>query len=463
MSSNQPLSKTQLIWKRFFLLFLPMVIISLIVAFLLYRIELNSAWNTILSNKNQLILMCKRLAISQIRTSVADVNHLANYYKLEEMSTIQSQESTESLHSDFLDFYRKKKVYNEISYFDTDGKNLLKIVEYIKHVNLKVNSVETNDPSPNYADYIDSLGRNDVFYETLKLCSDKESTVPYERSIQFGKVVYNHKGEKTGIVLLNLDASMMMDNMQKVFKNSPWHYSLLNKNGRIIFSDHIEINSNQTLCADINEELWETIRSNKVGQFESDNDLFLYHSFDPFGNPSLSLTNLVHSRGNCDFDHSGEHCSWIILAHSDAKGANIVPAGHRAQYVAGVIIVWILHAVFSWFTARLTILKRYEQDKSQMLFAVRRTARTVAHEFRQPLGALRLIADIASVDKDKYEIAREHMKRVPKLVDRMDNLVKKLLNITEVKSKNYALDVDILDLDNSASKETLEEKKKQNK
>lgn len=87
--------------------------------------------------------------------------------------------------------------------------------------------------------------------------------------------------------------------------------------------------------------------------------------------------------------------------------------------------------------------------ESDKLRTAREMAYTVAHEFRQPLTSLVLIADLMEKSENIDEPTRKMMNKIALAVARIDELVDKLVSITHVKSKEYAMGIDIVDLDES--------------
>jgi nitrogen-specific signal transduction histidine kinase len=97
------------------------------------------------------------------------------------------------------------------------------------------------------------------------------------------------------------------------------------------------------------------------------------------------------------------------------------------------------------------IQEQYEHERLQReqesLRVAREMARTVAHEFRQPLGALRLTFDLLQQPGLDPALAGKKLEKVPGYIDRMNSLVDRLLAVTQVRSKHYAGGVRIVDID----------------
>ncbi len=94
---------------------------------------------------------------------------------------------------------------------------------------------------------------------------------------------------------------------------------------------------------------------------------------------------------------------------------------------------------------------REAERESANLKVARELARAVAHEFRQPLAALMLISDLMRHNwRERGDLSDDTLQQITRSVARIDKLVEKLLTITRVQSKQYAMGMDIVDLDKSS-------------
>ena len=87
---------------------------------------------------------------------------------------------------------------------------------------------------------------------------------------------------------------------------------------------------------------------------------------------------------------------------------------------------------------------------SVRLKATQELARAIAHEFRQPLASLKLVADLVAQPGIDHGASRDQIAKVSGLVARMDALVAKMLNITQCSTKPYVQQLDMLDFTSSA-------------
>ncbi|MFH0882948.1 MAG: PAS domain S-box protein [bacterium] len=86
---------------------------------------------------------------------------------------------------------------------------------------------------------------------------------------------------------------------------------------------------------------------------------------------------------------------------------------------------------------------------TEKLRVAQQLAGTIAHEFRQPLAALKIAADLIELNNANPKQTRLLTKKIHKSVERIDKLVAGLLSITQLEPRSYALNLDILDLDKS--------------
>lgn len=113
-------------------------------------------------------------------------------------------------------------------------------------------------------------------------------------------------------------------------------------------------------------------------------------------------------------------------------------------------------SVLSWDSGRavLGVLRDVTGEKeiqdrqmqTKRLETANQIAATIAHEFNQPLAILRIIADLAFLDNLDEKEKRRHLEGILPQVERMQQLVKKLLKLKEFREIDYAGGMKILDL-----------------
>ncbi|MBZ0264014.1 hypothetical protein K8I28_05035 [bacterium] len=102
--------------------------------------------------------------------------------------------------------------------------------------------------------------------------------------------------------------------------------------------------------------------------------------------------------------------------------------------------------------------RKEAEMEAHRLQTVNRLALTLAHEFNNPLAILKGIADLSKLDEVQQETKQRHIDKIPHIVDRLHNLVQKLLQLKELREIDYAAGLKILDLHNIPDFEDSEKK-----
>ena len=161
----------------------------------------------------------------------------------------------------------------------------------------------------------------------------------------------------------------------------------------------------------------------------------------------LTSVNPLNATASVATPHSAS--SWILLLQTPQS---VITHSARA-YAELVAILLLISALpiflMAWFVAdtrvRKKFLRKQEQEREE-LRKVQSLARGVAHEFRQPLAALKLASDMIKLTDSDPTTVSSMSQRIPKSVERIDDLVKQLLSITQVETIPYPGDTEIINL-----------------
>ncbi len=158
-------------------------------------------------------------------------------------------------------------------------------------------------------------------------------------------------------------------------------------------------------------------------------------------------------------------------SYGDIKGGiSISIPMERYDYIRSinlrknVISLLAVAAVSTIFVAGITFIvsKRLssaiERDiERKKLAAIIELAGATAHEMRQPMT---VVHNLICLFKEKFErrepITEEEMNIINNQCDRMNNIIRKMLNITDYKTKDYVKGKKIIDLDESSKTENKE-------
>jgi PAS domain S-box-containing protein len=107
-------------------------------------------------------------------------------------------------------------------------------------------------------------------------------------------------------------------------------------------------------------------------------------------------------------------------------------------------------AIFTVSDESIHILAENEKLRSEKLQGILELAGAICHELNQPLMAISGYSELASMHLSGDHIARKKLSRILEQVDRMGSILRKLMNITRYKTKNYSSGQKIIDLERAA-------------
>lgn len=118
----------------------------------------------------------------------------------------------------------------------------------------------------------------------------------------------------------------------------------------------------------------------------------------------------------------------------------------------------------TWVLGRIAAKERELELEAEALRSAQKIARTIAHEFNNPLTVIQSVYDLHIRSHEDELEGGSLLKKIPTTVDRMAGLVRNLLNITELHDTDYVQGLRFYDLNASTSEpgsESLEEDRKQ--
>lgn len=231
---------------KIFFIFLSVISISiLVVGYLGYSSAKKSYINNALEiSKNRTESLAKTIA-EQSSIIPSDLTYFSNFYALQKYfiwKSIGEENKEKSLEDKFsaalLDFMKKRKLYQEISVLDLNGKELLayKYDNYFdRTLKINKNKLKNRKNDDLYKKSI-SLNHNEFFISNLELSKKNDKFVkPYKSILNFTTPIVDKNGEKHGFLIASIYADKFIKLISKSDASRGVNFYLIEKNGEYLY------------------------------------------------------------------------------------------------------------------------------------------------------------------------------------------------------------------------------------
>lgn len=360
---------TQALLKRFVLIYVPTVIVLSIILFSVIQFDKQ------LRVKNTGIREASRIDVARERvkrdlSSVdTDLRVIANLPLLDRYLETGNSATQEDLEKYFLVLADETKRYDQISYLDVKGHEVIR-VNYKDGKPIVVPREQLQNKGKRYyfSDTV-SLNQGEIFVSPLDLNMEHDRLqVPYKPIIRYGTPVFDRQGRKKGIILLHYFGNVLLQNFRTVLPDSPFYSSmLLNSYGYWLKGINREDEwgfmpgkSGRSFGHDL-PEIWRVISNNTQGSLMTEQGLFVYATVRPLlDNESSSKgSSLMRTGVQQQVMRHDYYWKIVSLVPDDALFGN----AFYNQFLNRILLftLSLLLALASFFVARMALSREQAQ------------------------------------------------------------------------------------------------------
>lgn len=270
---------------------------------------------------------------------------------------------------DIAAFARRMARYDQIRWLDFDGIERLRI-DYRDGKTHIVPSQDLQDKSDRY--YFKEaivLPPGTIYVSPLDLNMEHgRIEVPYRPMLRFATPTRGKDGKTNGLLILNYQASIMLDNFADTLAAPNTDLALLNAQGFWFYSSRGE--SAWGFMFDQDERFsnsypraWREIATHTQGNIETDEGLFTFASFDV-----LEVSRKTGT-GDALFPQLQEkplpfnNNRWIVVTRSPLNIISAINYEHYSHYTLLLLLSLTVLALLSWRSARVALEKNNLLDR----------------------------------------------------------------------------------------------------
>ncbi len=359
---------------RLLMLFLPIALLIGISMFFIHRIESGRLHAKHAQNAHEAVSVSTESISRSLQWITRDLRYLSDDTGMLQMLDNADEKHLSNLASDWISFSHSKQVYDKIRWIDESGMERLRI-NVAKPKPIRVSAAELQSKRERYffADTF-KLDAGEIFVSPFDLnVENNELEQPYKPTIRLGMPVFDSKGKKRGILLINYLATDLLANFSSSFrtgKNTGW---LVNQNGYWLKGPSSDdefgfmFGREDLTMAKRYPEAWQKILAANEGQFEAKEGLWTFSTVVPLAEGQKTSTGsadiLAASRGPIE----GSKYAWkaVYLTPSSEYNAGIMEFNLKVG--ASALLLLALFFVGIWRLVTAQLLEKAIRDNLELM------------------------------------------------------------------------------------------------
>jgi len=354
------------ILKSFCSIFLPRALVVALAAGLFYTIDVQSEQDILKVQDVGIVELQKRVVSADFDHVVSDLlflSHQAEYHDV-----ITSREWAHlAIH--YRAFAASKNIYDQVRFIDVTGMERVRVNYNRGNPSIVADDKLQNKARRYYFQDTLNLSRNEIFISPFDLNIEHgEVEQPLKPMIRFGTPVFDHEGNRHGVILLNYLGKPLIDRFVRTHLLNPDRSHLLNADGYwlhgtssndewgFMFSDR----KNRTFAHKFPQE-WKQIIAAESGQFQTEKGLYTFATVHPMKEGWKSSSGAVEAFKPSSGYLEASAYKWKIVSYIpqvEFLAETRRGAGNIIQLSALLIV---LLAIGSWQLAKARVQHRLDE------------------------------------------------------------------------------------------------------
>ena len=342
---------------KFLVLFLPSWVVASAIWGWIYNKQVQEDKVALIERQTDKVDRQAKGLVSDFDSIVSDLMILANENELQLIldGDRAIDKTKQALAKEYLLFARHKKTYDQIRYLDARGQEVVR-VNFNQGYPVILSSTDLQSQAGRYY-FRDTLGlqEGEVFMSPFDLNMERGKVEqPLKPVIRFGTPVFNSRGQKRGIVIINYLGGKLIDNLERQNSTDSGISMLLNSQGfwlkgaspesewGFMFPDRKDRTFGRAF-----PQAWQRISQSGSGQFETSEGLFAFTTIYPL----LEIEKFRMGEGFNKSSSNNQSYYWKIVSH--VPPARLKEISHRdlwqllPLYVGMVGIIAIVSLLIS--------------------------------------------------------------------------------------------------------------------
>ncbi len=263
---------------------------------------------------------------------------------------------------DMISFLQTTELFDQLRLIDIHGMELERANYNNGHPFLTPTDELRNKGKRYYVQKTLKLDVNEVYISPLDLNIETGKVeIPYKPTIRFGMAIFNAKGQKKGVLMLNFLADHMLANLKNGDGDFPGHIMLLNHEGYWMYGVDparqwgfmFEARQKESMAQRSSAD-WQRITESDSGDFENHGKFYAFATIYPFRD--MAEIPMIRLASN------SSHYFWKLVS-----GVPQAAIANRSQTVRNTILIWsgaiaFFLIVVAWMLAKSDV-RRLDSER----------------------------------------------------------------------------------------------------
>lgn len=354
----------------FLRIFLPLGALLLIALALYGQSEISHERNRLLSQETLNLSLGSGAISGKVDDLGRDLRFLASQSSLQEAVEQPNTENLARLAQDWRDFSATQSVYDKLRWLDENGKEVVR-VDYADgqgHV-VPADQLQSKTQRYFFADTM-RLEASQIYVSPLDLNVERDQLEkPYKPTLRVATPILNAAGKKRGIVVLNHNATVLLQAFANATKSMASRATLLNSDGYWLKAQTpadewgFMLKRPELSLAARAPEAWRLIRDQDQGQVTLADGLWTWQTLYPLAAGHSSSTGatglMAASEGRVD----ASLYAWKSVAHMPSATLSGVLLPVRLKLMAAALALLGLLGFGSWKLTQARLREAQAEDK----------------------------------------------------------------------------------------------------
>ncbi|KYC43427.1 hypothetical protein WA1_11355 [Scytonema hofmannii PCC 7110] len=367
-------NQAQVLYKKFLIVFLPLSALLALVLGGLYYGKIRAEKTAMKISEIRKVKMQAKVIVGNFNLVVSDLMVLSEQIELQEILE-GAKEQSSTLAEEFLSFSQHKKLYDQIRFLDTTGQEIVRVNFNRDRPNIVPKDQLQVQLKRYWFNDTLHLNKREVFVSPLDLNIERGKVEqPLKPMIRFGTPVFDSRGQKRGIIILNYFGKKLLDSFAQVSYDTPGQSMLLNADGYWLKgakSDEWGFmfpNRQNHTFGKVFPDVWKQISQTESGQLQTPEGLFTYTTVYPLAEGQKSSTGSGQAFTPSQSQINYQAYYWKVVSQVSADAFDLKSNKLLIELLYLYIGLVMAIGIGSWILAKASVnrqITEIELTKSQ--------------------------------------------------------------------------------------------------